>query len=110
MTKVQVNILVDKPPLNKDFILKTIRDLSPELRALYKVKRMGLFGSYASGSAHEHSDIDIIAEFEPGADIWDLSGLKIKLESIFGVFVDVTTVSALKPDMRDAIMANIAYS
>lgn len=52
----------------------------------------------------------IIAESEPGADIWDLSGLKIKLESIFGVSVDVTTVSALKPDMRDAIMANIAYS
>ena len=71
---------------------------------------MGLFGSYASGLAHEHSDIDILAEFEPGADIWDLSGLKLKLESIFGVSVDVTTVFALKPDMRDAILANIAYS
>ena len=110
MNKVQVNILVDQPPLNKDLILKTIHELSPELRTVYNVKRMGLFGSYASGSAHEHSDIDIIAEFESGADIWDLSGLKIKLESIFGVSVDVTTVSALKPEMRDSILANIAYS
>ena len=79
MNKVQVNILVDQPPLNKDLILKTIRELSPEFRTVYKVKRLGLFGSYASGSAHEHSDIDILAEFETGADIRDLSCSKVTI-------------------------------
>ena len=62
---------------------------------------MGLFGSYASGSAYEHSDIDIIVEFEPGADIWVLSWLKLKFESLFGVSVNINAVSGPKLDRYD---------
>ncbi len=71
---------------------------------------MGLFGSYAMEKAGESSDIDILVDFEPGADIWDLSGLKIELESIFLKPVDVTTVNSLHPEMKDTILSEIAYS
>lgn len=96
--------------LNKDEILKTLHVLTPELYAQYHVRKMGLFGSYATDSANEQSDIDILAEFEPGADIWDLSGLKMKLESIFNKKVDITTINAIKPDMKDSILTHVAYS
>ena len=63
--------MADPPVLTKKIILQTIHDLTPELHTLYRVRRMGLFGSYASETAHQANDIDILLEFEPGADIWD---------------------------------------
>ncbi|PWR75502.1 hypothetical protein DLD82_05075 [Methanospirillum stamsii] len=96
--------------LDKDSIIKTLHSLTPELHAVYRVKKMGLFGSYVSGTANESSDIDVLAEFEDGADIWDLSGLKIKLEVVFKKPVDITTVSGIRPDMRESILAEVAYS
>ncbi|MDD1729416.1 MAG: nucleotidyltransferase family protein [Methanospirillum sp.] len=96
--------------LKKEDILSILRRHTPEVHEKYRVIRMGLFGSYAMGSATEESDIDILVEFEPGADIWDLAGLKIYLENLFKKQVDVATVNSLRPEMKGSILANIAYS
>ena len=96
--------------LEKEDILSILRTHTPEMQKKYRVIRMGLFGSYARGTATEESDIDILIEFEPGADIWDLAGLKIFLENLFKKPVDVATVNSIRPEMKGAILANIAYS
>lgn len=99
-----------RPPLNKSTILTLLHEKTPDLQKRYRVRRMGLFGSYAIDNANETSDIDILVEFEPGADIWDLSGLKIELESIFLNSVDISTVNGLKPEMKETILSKVAYS
>ena len=55
--------------LSKKEILKILTNLKTELKNRYKVKQLGLFGSYASEENKEISDIDILVDFEEGADL-----------------------------------------
>ena len=56
----------------------------------FKVKRIGLFGSYAAGRQTQKSDVDFIVEFyEPTFD--NFMGLVAFLEKLFKKKVDVLT-------------------
>ena len=43
--------------------IETIRQAVHTAAAQYPVKRVELFGSYADGTADEHSDVDFLVEF-----------------------------------------------
>jgi len=45
-------------------IKRRIAEYKEELREKYKVKEIGIFGSYARGEQQETSNIDILVEFE----------------------------------------------
>ncbi|MEW6625003.1 MAG: nucleotidyltransferase domain-containing protein [Bacillota bacterium] len=40
-----------------------IKELVSDIIVKYPVKKLSIFGSYADGTAHENSDIDILIEF-----------------------------------------------
>ncbi len=52
----------------------TLRDLKPFLVFRFQVRRLGYFGSFATGQPGPESDVDILAEFaEPlGWDFFEL--------------------------------------
>lgn len=52
----------------KETILNTLRTQKDKLRREYRVKTIGLFGSYVTGKQKENSDIDFLVEFESDAD------------------------------------------
>jgi predicted nucleotidyltransferase len=70
---------------------------------------LALFGSWARNEASEESDIDILVDFSPGADLLDLSGLKIYLEDLFGRTVDVVPKRAIREELKAAILADATY-
>lgn len=49
-------------------ILKRLRAHEAELRAM-GIQRLSLFGSVARGEATRDSDVDLAAEFDPGAEV-----------------------------------------
>jgi predicted nucleotidyltransferase len=53
----------------KEYILKYLKDHKAEFEKKYGVVKLGLFGSYANGSANEDSDIDIFYERDSSKDI-----------------------------------------
>lgn len=55
----------------------------------YAIDRVTLFGSRASGTNRDDSDIDLIVEFNKPVTLLTLSDLKDKLESLTGLDVDV---------------------
>lgn len=56
----------------------------------FPVKTITLFGSYADNTATDKSDVDLLVEFEtPSVSLLLISQLKIALEDIFGVPVDI---------------------
>ncbi len=78
-----------------------------EIRRLaqrHGVRRLRVFGSRARGQAGPTSDLDLLAEFEPGRDLLDLIGFKQEVEALLGCPVDVVTEAALSPYLRERVL------
>ena len=88
-------------------VLTKLESLKPELHRHYKVREIGIFGSWVRGEQHETSDIDVLVDFEEGADLFDWIGLALYLEEIFGCPVDVVPRRALRPEIRDAVLEQV---
>lgn len=90
-------------------IEEIIKGYKPLLREKYKVEEIGIFGSYVRGEQSNISDIDVLVEFyEPVG--WEFLDLKEFLESILHAGVDLVTIGALKPQIKDRILNEVIYA
>ena len=71
----------------------------------YRVNKASLFGSLVRGEATEKSDIDLLVNLPENASLLDLAGLKIDLEKLLGIRVDVLTYKSLHPMLKDRILS-----
>lgn len=80
--------------------------------AAFPIKRLAVFGSVARDEAEESSDVDILVEFEPEARVglFEFMDVKESLEQILGCRVDLATPDALKPQLRQSILAEAIYA
>jgi predicted nucleotidyltransferase len=92
----------------KERILEKLRGLERQIKANYKVKEIGVFGSFIRGDEGEKSDIDILVEFEEDADLFDLSGLALLLEEKLRRKVDVVPKNALREELRESVLREVA--
>ena len=79
-----------------------------DLADKYNVKEIGIFGSYARGEQRKTSDLDVLVEFSEPIG-WEFVDLKEFLESILGMKVDLVTIGALKPQLKDNILQEVVY-
>lgn len=93
----------------KEEIKETLQRFKPILKEKFKVKEIGIFGSCVRGEESEESDVDILVEFyEPIG--WEFIDFKEFLEEILGKEVDLVTVRALKPQLKDKILKEVVYA
>lgn len=71
----------------------------------YNVKKAAIFGSFVRGENRKGSDIDILVEFEGEKSLLDLAGLKIELEDLLKMEVDVITYNSLHPLIKEQILS-----
>jgi predicted nucleotidyltransferase len=74
----------------------------------YFVSKIGIFGSYSRDEQSDKSDIDILVEFNRPVG-FEFLDLKEYLESLFNKSVDLVTVNALKPAMKDEILSEVQF-
>jgi uncharacterized protein len=86
-------------------LISRLRDLKPEIRERFRATEIQLFGSNVQGEQKEDSDIDLLVEFEEGADLFDLVGLGNFLEEQLQRKVDVVPKRALREEFRDSILS-----
>ncbi len=89
-------------------IQKELKLHKPRLARKYKVKKIGVFGSYAYGGAKKNSDIDILVEFkEPiGLAFVDLAD---ELEKILRHRVDLVSKSGIKAKYFKQVKKDLRY-
>ncbi|MBI5199326.1 MAG: nucleotidyltransferase family protein [Nitrospirae bacterium] len=81
------------------------------IKKKYGVKKIGVFGSFARGEGKEGSDIDVLIELEEEYETFDnYMDLKYFLEDLFGRKVDLVTVEALRPQLKDDILQEVVYA
>jgi predicted nucleotidyltransferase len=80
------------------------------IRQKYGVKKIGVFGLFARGEEKDGSDVDVLVEFEDDFENFDnYIELKYFLEDLFGRNVDLVTFEALRPQLKEVILREVAY-
>jgi hypothetical protein len=77
-----------------------------EICRRYQVRELAVFGSAARGEMRQDSDIDLLVEFHPEAEVGLLehAGLMLDLSELLGRKVDLVSKRGLKPLIRDSIL------
>jgi predicted nucleotidyltransferase len=78
-----------------------------ELNRRFKVKTIGVFGSYVRGEQKQGSDVDVLVEFEEPVGLFDFMGLEFYLSDLLGVKVDLVSKKALKPYIGERILQEV---
>jgi len=87
-----------------------LRDHMEQVRAIiarYPVRNARFFGSTSRGDDRDGSDLDILVEPTEVTTLFDLAGLKLELEALLGVGVDVATPGALPANVNQAISGDL---
>ena len=90
-------------------IQTTISEHRREL-ASFGIRRVGIFGSTALGTATPKSDIDVLLDFDPQKKTYrNFLGGTAYLESLLDRPVDPVTPQALSPHIRPSVERDITY-
>jgi predicted nucleotidyltransferase len=84
--------------------LKSRKNEILRLAAKHGALNIRVFGSVATGTADDKSDVDFLVELEKGRSLFDLGGLLYELESLLQCPVDVVTEKGLHWYIRDKVL------
>lgn len=88
--------------------LKTIlKRQMPELVERYRIKSLGVFGSYVHNQQTRRSDVDIVVEFDQTPDLFRFMDLEEYLAKQLGVKVDLVPRRALKGEIGERILREV---
>lgn len=76
---------------------KTIVEKQDVIRQKYKAEIKGIFGSYVRSDFHADSDLDLLVDFDDGADLMDHVNLQRFLEDRLECKIDVVS----RPSCRE---------
>jgi len=79
-----------------------------ELCRQYQVRELALFGSALRDNLGPESDIDLLVEFDPSAQVGllTLTRLQRELAALFQRAVDLVPKGGLKPMLRQSVLAS----
>jgi hypothetical protein len=86
-------------------IIEAIKKRKKVLQEKYKVKEIGIFGSYVRGEQTEKSDVDILVDFYELPDVFNLLKLERSLRGTLKCRVDVVRKQAIRKELRDQILS-----
>ncbi|HOE92424.1 MAG TPA: nucleotidyltransferase family protein [Methanofastidiosum sp.] len=94
---------------NVEDIEKIIEREKEKLLRGYKIKNIGIFGSYAKNSAKEKSDIDLIVEFEEPVSLLGVIKAENYLTELLGIRVDLVPKEDIRKELKETILKEVIY-
>ena len=86
--------------MNRTEALNLLREHKPALAERFGVTELALFGSFARNQAADHSDVDVLVEFETPPNWKTYFGAVAYLEDLLGRPVDMATISEVRQEIR----------
>ncbi len=90
-------------------ILSTLRRHKKLLQQQYKIKELGVFGSYVRGQQRKTSDVDIVVDFLETPDLLAFVSLADELERVLKRKVDLVRKPVLRKELREGILNETVY-
>ena len=85
-------------------IIQDKKELILALAAKHGASNVRIFGSVASGTAKQDSDIDFLVDLEQNRSLFDLGGLLMDLQQLLNRNVDIVTENGLHWYIKDRIL------
>ena len=85
-------------------VIEILSGLKVEIRKRFKADLKGIFGSFARSQATPDSDIDILVDFLPSANLFDMAELTLYLEDKLHRNIDLVPESGIRKELRQSIM------
>lgn len=101
-------IFLEEPAKTLEEVKGILKQHMGELRKKYKVRKMGIFGSYLRGTQRKGSDIDILVDFSEPVG-WEFVDLALYLEDKLGMKVDLVTPGALKEQIKKGVLEEVVF-
>jgi predicted nucleotidyltransferase len=95
--------------MNADETLRLLSDRMPEMRQRFGVRDLAIFGSVARNEARPDSDLDLLVEFADRPSFDNYMGLRLYLQELFGVRIDLATAGALRKEIRPRVIEETVY-
>ena len=87
--------------------LAKLRQHLPSLAKQYRVKSLGVFGSYVRQEQHQDSDIDLLVAFDEPPSLLKFIELENHLTDLLGGKVDLVMQDALKPAIGRQVLSEV---
>ena len=78
-----------------------------EVQEKYKVREIGLFGSFVRGEQKKRSDIDILIEYSELPDLLRLIELESRLQKLLKRKVDLIEKSGIRTELKEIILKEV---
>jgi predicted nucleotidyltransferase len=85
-------------------IRKTLASHKQELKDKYKVKNIGIFGSYVRGEHGAKSDLDVLVEYNNPVSLLQIVALENHLTALLGVKVDLVPRRNIRKELKKSIL------
>jgi uncharacterized protein len=87
--------------------IEELRQRLPDLEQRYRIKSLGIFGSYVRGEQHSGSDLDLLVEFHDPPGLFKFIELECYLSDLLGMKVDLVMKDALKSAIGKRILREV---
>ena len=87
--------------------LEQLREHFPSLAEQFRIRSLGVFGSYARNEQRVGSDLDVLVAFEEEPSLLTFLALENRLTDLLGVKVDLVMEDALKPHLGPRILRDV---
>ena len=85
-------------------LVELLRQQLPLLSERYRVKSLGVFGSYVRREQRPDSDLDVLVTFRETPSLLKFIELENYLSDVLGVKIDLVMKDALKPHIGQHIL------
>jgi len=90
-------------------IKKLLSKRKAELKKLFNVKEIGIFGSYVRKEQKRGSDLDVLVEFKEVPGLFKFLRLEDYLTKMLGIKVDLVRKKAVRKELRHQILNEVVY-
>lgn len=90
--------------MGKKELIQSKREAILNVAAKHGARRIRLFGSVARGQDRPDSDVDVLADFEPGRSLLDQVGFEQDLQELLGCRVEVVVEGGISPYLEERIL------
>jgi predicted nucleotidyltransferase len=110
--KIELGVIDSAAMKTQKKVKAQLEALKPLLKERFEVETIGFFGSYSRGGQTKKSDVDVLVVFSKDARVGFFKFLELEefLSRKLGVRVDLVTMDALKPMLKERILKETVYA